>query len=307
MIVASQISVYIILALICVGLLWLFVRALKGKEVERRVIFLFIFVSVAAPVLVEIIFRFEPTPIVQALYDKVESLPAGSVVLLSYDFDPAMAPEVQPMADALTRHCLTKGHKIIYMCLFATGQSQLRQTFDKIIGPEFPDKVDGVDYVNIGYKAGNEGVLNIIVTNFKRMFPTDVNGVPYDSIDVFDGVISCADLDLAVSFGGGKPGVKEWVLFVGDQAGVPIGSGVAAVVAPQMYPYFPAQMVGQLGGIKGAAEYETHLMDNYPQFRDRSVPAITMMGPQTVAHIVIMAFIVIGNVLFIVSRRRGAN
>ncbi len=293
------------LAVIAGGLLWLFLRAIKRKEVERRVIFLFIFVAVAAPILFPTVFQEKATPIVKDVFDKIESLPPGSVVLLSYDFDPAMAPEVQPMADAISRHCLVRGLKIIYMCLFATGQGQFTSTLENVIKPEFPDKVNLVDYVNIGYKAGNEGVLNVIITDFKKMFPTDVDGVPYDSIAVFKGIRSCKDLDLIISIGGGKPGIKEWILFVGDPGNVPIASGVAAVVAPLMYPYYPAQMLGMLGGIKGAAEYESELVHHYPQFKNSPTPALLMMGPQTLAHLVIMAFIVIGNILYLLERKKG--
>jgi len=292
------------LLLIGGGLLWLLIRAIKFKEVERRVIFLFIFVSVASPILFPTVFKEKATPIVKKVFDKIENLPSGSKILLSYDFDPAMAPEVQPMADAFSRHCLVKGHKIIFMCLFATGQGQFTQTMTNVIQPEFPEKQDGIDYVNIGYKAGNEGVLNVIISDFKKMFPTDVNTVPYDSIEVFNGVRSCKDMDLIISIGGGRPGIKEWILFVGDPGNIPIATGVAAVVAPQLYPYYPKQLLGLLGGVKGAAEYESELVANYPQFKDSPTPALKMMGPQTLAHIVIMAFIIIGNVLFFLGRKK---
>ncbi len=286
------------------GLLWLFIRALKGKEVDRRVIFLFIFIAVATPILFPITFGEKATRVVKAVYDKIESLPAGSTVIISFDFDPAMAPEVQPMANAITRHCLVKGHKIIFMSLFATGQALLTQTLRDVVETEFPDKKEEVDYVNLGYKAGNEGVLNVIISDFKKMFPTDVNNIPYDSIPALDDVSSCKDVDLIVSIGGGKPGVKEWVLFVGDPGRVPVACGVAAVVAPQMYPYYPKQLLGLLGGIKGAAEYESELIHNYPRFKDVDTPGLRMMGPQTLAHMVIITFILIGNLSFFIKKRK---
>ncbi len=296
--------VIIVLLLIGGGLVWLLVRALRGKEVDRRLVFAFIFISVAAPLLLTITFEMKPTPVVKALYDRIDTLPPGSRILLSYDFDPPMAPEVQPMADVVSRHCLARGHKVVFMTLWATGQAQFLATLQDVIRPDFPDMKDGVDYVDLGYKAGNEGVLNVIRTDFKKMFPTDVNTVPWDSIPILDGIRSCSDFDLIVSLGGGKPGVKEWVLFVGDPCGVPTAGGVAAVVAPMLYPYYPTQMCGLLGGIKGAAEYENYLRDNYPRFAKMKTPAMVMMGPQTVAHVVILAFIVIGNVLFFVQRRK---
>ena len=305
LITGENIGVTVSLAVIFGGLAWLVYRSIRGREVDRRIIFLFIFIAVATPIIFSITFEFKATPIVRALYDKIESLPEGSTVLLSYDFDPAMAPEVQPMANALTRHCLKRKIKIVYMCLFATGQGQLERTFEEVIRPDFSDKIDGVDYVNLGYKAGNEGVLNVIITDFQKMFPTDVNTVPYDSIQIFNNIKSCKDLDMIVSIGGGRPGIKEWILYVGDPGNIPIAAGVAAVVAPQLYPYYPNQLLGLLGGVKGAAEYENTLKDNYPEFENSATPAILMMGPQTLAHIVIMAFIIIGNILYFREKKRG--
>lgn len=299
----DNIGIIISVIIIFGGLVVLFFRSVKAREVDRRIIFLFIFIAVAAPILFPLTFSEKATPVVKAVFDKIENLPSGSTVLLSFDFDPAMAPEVQPMANAISRHCLERGHKVIFMSLWATGQALLTHLLQNFILPGFPDKADLTDYVNVGYKAGNEGVLNVIVTNFKKMFPTDVNGVPLDSIAIFDEIRSCKDLDLVVSIGGGKPGPKEWVLFVGDPGNVPIAVGVAAVVAPQLYPYYPAQVVGILGGVKGAAEYEFTLKKTHLRFADMDTPGLVMMGPQTLAHMVIMAFIIIGNVVFFRGRR----
>ena len=303
----TDIGVVLTLVVVFGGLIWLLIRSISGREVDRRVIFLFIFVAVAAPIIFQITFKEKATPVVEALFNQVESLPRGSRVLLSFDFDPAMAPEVQPMANAISRHCLEKGHRIIFMSLWATGQSLMTTTLARVIFPEFPEKINGVDYVNVGYKAGNEGVLNVIVSDFKKMFPADVNGIPLDSTELFQDFRSCADLDLIVALGGGRPGPKEWVLFVGDPAKVPVGVGVAAVVAPQLYPYYPQQVVGILGGVKGAAEYEQLLMAKHERFARMDTPGIDMMGPQTLAHVVIMAFIVIGNIVYFRSRSKGGR
>lgn len=293
------------------GLLWLFINAYRGKDVDRRIIFLFILISVAAPILFPIEFKEKATPVVKAVYDRIESLPPGAKVLISFDFDPAMAPEVQPMANAITRHSLARGHKVVFMSLFATGQALLTQSLKEVLVNDTiswqEPFVEQRDYVNLGYKAGNEGVLNVIITDFKKMFPTDVNNTPYEDIPALNGINSCKDLDLVVSLGGGKPGVKEWVLFVGDPGDVPIAAGVAAVVAPQMYPYYPTQLIGILGGVKGAAEYESELVHNYKQFENIETPGLRMMGPQTLAHMVILAFILIGNFSFFILRWRGGD
>ena len=297
-------GVIISLLIIFGGLVWLLIRSVKGREVDRRIIFIFIFCAVSAPILFPIEFEEHASEVVKDLFDRIEDLPPGSHILISFDFDPPMAPEVQPMADAISRHALAKGHKVVFMGLWATGQTLLTNTLRNTLLPEFPDLVDGVDYINLGYKAGNEGVLNVIVGDFKKMFPTDVNGMPLDSTEIFKDIRSAADFDLIVALGGGKPGPKEWVLFVGDPANVPIGVGVAAVVAPQLYPYYPRRVVGILGGVKGAAEYESELARTHPRFENTEKAGLKMMGPQTLAHVVIMAFIIIGNLAYFMSRRR---
>ena len=91
-----------------------------------------------------------------------------------------------------------------------------------------------------------------------------------------------------------------------------LAGGVTAVEAPLLYPYYPKQLVGLLGGLQGAAEYENALVNAYPQFEASSTQAIQRMGPQTVAHLVIIFFIILGNIAFLAGRReesklRGGN
>ncbi|PKK82995.1 MAG: hypothetical protein CVT49_10650 [candidate division Zixibacteria bacterium HGW-Zixibacteria-1] len=300
----SNIGLIISLIIIAIGLLWLFILSLRGKEVERQIIFLFIGLSVSVPLLFNITFSEKATPIVMDVFNKIENLPAGSKILLSYDYGPSMAPEVEPMSNAFLRHALAKGHRVYVMCLWATGQSLAGTAIDSVVKKDFPDKVYGVDYINIGFKAGGTGVLNVIITDFRKMYLTDVDGRDLDSLAIFNGIRSLKDMDLLISIGGGYPGVKEWILFAGSQGNIPTAGGCAAVSAPLLYPYYPKQMVGLLGGIKGAAEYESQLKKVYKRFEKSPTPGIKMMGPQTLAHLIVMAFIVIGNISYFVSKRK---
>lgn len=299
----------IVLTIILVGggLAYIFYHSWKGQDVDRRWIFLFIGATVALALLFHIEFGEKATPIVRAAYDKIESLPEGANVLLSFDFDPAMRPEVGPMADSFVRHALAKKQRLYMMSLWATGQGLMNLTLEGVLRKEFPDARYGQDYCVLGYKAGNQGVINVIISDFRKMYPVDNSGVALDSLPMFSDVKSLKDMDLIISVGGGTPGLKEWVLFAGDPGNVPVAGGVAAVVAPLMYPYYPKQLIGLLGGTKGAAEYESLLLENYDRFKNAPTPALTMMGPQTMAHVVIMAFIIIGNVAFFRKRRKGIS
>jgi hypothetical protein len=276
----------------------------KIKNIDRRVIFTFIALSVIVPLLLNITFTEKGSPIVQNIFDKVESLPAGSRVLISMDYGPSTVPEIQPMVNALVRHCNERNLKMYYMCLWATGQNLTTLTVDSVQVKEFPEKQYGIDYVNLGYKAGNEGLINVLLTDMKKMYTTDVSGTYIDDIEIMKPVRNLTSFDLIFGLGGGTPGIKEWILFAGDPGNIPIAGGSTAVQAPLLYPYWPNQLLGLMGGIKGAAEYESLLIKRYPKYKDKSNPGIRMMGPQAVAHIVIMLFIIIGNVTFFIERSR---
>ena len=303
----SNIGVAISMIFIFGGLLAILIYSLRGRDIDRRIIFLFVLLAVSSAIIFNIEFKESPTLIVRKVFDKIETMPPGSKVLISFDYDPAMKPEVHPMANSFVRHCLARGHKLYLMSLWPQGQALMTETITEILQPEFPEAEYGEDYVMLGYKAGNEGVLNVIITDFRKMYSTDAHNTSLDSITMFNYVKSAKDMDLILPIGGGKPGPKEWILFVGDPGNVPVAPGLAAVVAPLIYPYYPKQAIGLLGGVKGAAEYESLLKSNYARFENVNTPALRMMGPQTLAHIVILAFIVIGNISYFRSRRRRSD
>jgi hypothetical protein len=75
------------------------------------------------------------------------------------------------------------------------------------------------------------------------------------------------------------------------------GAGCTAVSAPQFMPFVQSgQLKGLLGGLKGAAEYETFM--EYPG------DATKYMASQSIAHLVIILFIIIGNLAFFMKQFR---
>lgn len=273
-------------------------------RVDRRIVFLLMGLAVLIPLLLKYTTTIPASPIVQDLFDVVENLPAGSKVLLTFDYGPATAPENQPMATSITRHCFEKGHRIYMISLWATGPRQAMELIDDVITPEFPGKRQGVDWIHLGFKAGGQGLINTLLADFGAMYTTDVNGIGVDQFPMMEGIRSLRDFDLIYCIGSGQPGNKEWIQFAGDPAHIPVGGGTTAVMAPQLYPYYPKQTVGLLGGLQGAAEYEAALMVKYPKYKTMSRVASEKMGPQVSAHLVIAAFIILGNITFVIERRR---
>lgn len=284
---------------------WLGWRTIIGREVDRRAIFLFMGLAVSGAILVGIVLPVKETSVVRNIFDTVENLEEGDIVLISLDYDPSAAPELAPMATAVTQHCFEKNIRVCYMTLWGTGGAMITDIIANVINPQFPDKVYGVDYCNVGYKAGNEAVLRVIASDFRKTFPVDVNGKSLDSLPMMLEIKACPDFNYMVPIGSGRPGVKEWVEYVVEPSGALMGSGASAVSAPQLYPYYPQQMNGMMGGSKGASEYEKMLRATYPKYRSVRASAIEIMGPQTIAHVLIMLFIIFANISYFRTRNKA--
>jgi hypothetical protein len=274
------------------------------KAIDRRIIFLLIALAVILPLVFHLVFSVHSSPIVEAIFDEVESLPPGSKVMVSFDYGPSTVPENQPMAEAVTRHILHKDLKLYMMAVWATGPPQVDVLIENVIEVDFPDKVYGEDWINLGYKAGNQGLINAILLDLKGMYTTDINGTGIDEFEMMSDVDNLTDMSLIICIGSGFPGVREWVQFAGDPGDIPVAGGVTAVEAPLLYPYYPRQLLGLMGGLQGAAAHAPALVSKYPQYKERSEQAIQLMGPQTVAHLVIITFVVVGNIAFFAERRR---
>jgi len=276
----------------------------KLGTLDRRVIFLLIALAVIIPLIVHYTTTIPPSQLVLDLYNAVEDLPPGSRVLMSFDYGPSTAPENQPMATAFMRHCFEKGHRVYLVALWATGPRQSQQLIDDLIEVEFADAVYGEDYIHLGYKAGNQGLINALLSDFTSMYTSDLAGDDIESFPMMESIENLRDFDIILAIGSGFPGTKEWVQFAGDPGDIPVGGGTTAVMAPLLYPYYPKQMLGFLGGLQGAAEYEAALMNAYPKYRTMSREASTTMGPQVTAHLVIVGFILIGNLTFFLEKRK---
>ena len=276
----------------------------KLLSLDRRIIFLLIALSVIIPLILKPRFKDHASPIVLAVYDKLESLPAESRILLAFDYGPDTAPELDPMAVALIRHCATRGLHIYALTLWPEGAGQINKVSDPVFNTEFPEKQYGTDYVNFGFKAGGVGAINTMAANFRTLIPADANGTPVDDLVIMKGIETLRDFDIIISLTSGDPGLKEWILFAGDVIGIPVMGGGTAVMAPEFYPYYPRQLVGLMGGLKGAAEYESALAEGYPELRNRVMNATIRMGPQVVTHIVIILLVLFGNIMFFLERRR---
>jgi hypothetical protein len=269
----------------------------KVLQIDRRWIFLAIAIAVTIPFFLPLGLPVVITPPVQSLYDAVDELePNAAPLLLSIDYAPATLPELEPMSMAILRHCFERDVNVFVMTLHPAGYGLAERAV--IAAAEEYDAVYGEDYAFLGFQPGVSAVILGMGINIRNVFPDDAYGTPIDDLPLMQGVRNYDDIPLVISLAGWSA-AEAWVYFAHQPYRQIVGAGVTAVMATDFYPYLNAgQLVGLLGGMRGAAEYEGLI-----QHPDQGVRG---MDSQSVIHLLIIVLIAIGNAAYFISRRGKA-
>ncbi|MCK4396602.1 hypothetical protein KAW96_08420 [candidate division WOR-3 bacterium] len=272
----------------------------KVMRLNRRWIFLLIALAVFIPFLKPLRLPLSITKPAKDVFDAVENIPPeGPPLLIATDYAPSTAPELDPMLYALLRHCFVTKRRVMLLALYPQGAGMAQAGLDFIL-PEFPDVKSGEDYVFLGYQPGVQAVVMSLGEDVRLAFPTDAYGVSLDSLPMMEHVRNYDDIALVVDLAGSSIPIT-WVIYAVARYGQRLGVGVTAVSAAQYYPYLNSgQFIGMLGGLKGAAEYEKLILQKgYTEARQI---ATIGMDSQSIAHLVILALIIIGNIAFFASK-----
>jgi len=270
---------------------------LKIGKVDRRWIFIVLAVVVFIPIIKPIGMPIRATVTTKVVYDTIENLPPNSNVLVSIEYSPSTKPENHPMAISILRHLFKNNHKVYVTCLWPDGQFMAQDALKQVAVEEF-GKEYGEDYVFLGFRPGNEAVVKGIVSNIRKLYTVDVYQTKVDEIPLMKDVNKFSDFAFLFSASAGYPGTIEWVQYAADPTGVPMSSGVTSIQVNEVMPYVQSgQIIGVLAGMPGAAEYEALV--------GQKGFATSGMDAQSIAHLVIVLFIVLGNAAFFIERKRS--
>jgi len=268
-------------------------RRLLG--LDRRIIFLLVGAGVALPLLRPLNLPVTPTPRVRAAFDTIEKLPPGTRVLVSMDFEPDIMAELSPMAVAVVRHCFQRHLRVVVMTLYPAGVGLAQQAIRIAAAAEHAKP--GEDYAFLGYKSGFQTVILGIGESLKSQYPTDFYGTPVDRIPILQGVTNYAQFGLVVNLSG-SAAADYWIQLAQTRYHAPLVLGCTAVMATDYYPYLSSrQLLGLIGGMKGAAEYE-RLLGIFGDGRRG-------MDAQSLVHVIIVLLVLIGNAAMLAMRRGG--
>ena len=293
---------------------------IKLGNLDRRIIFLLIGLAVLIPLINP---NLIDLPLGQdrntkVVYDSISELQENDKVLISFAYGASTKPEVHPMAIALLNQLFSKGVKVYIVSLWPESPIMAQQAISSIKDSKLFNIEDGIDYVMFDYKVGGFVVIKGIADNFRDLYQQDYNGKSIDSLDIMNGVYSVKDFDFVFDFSAGVPGNAEWVQYACDPKNVPLSSGCTSIMVTDAIPYVESgQLKGILAGMPGAAEYEKMVYDymiveqqnNNLNINKEVVikkgKAYARMSAQSVAHLLMVIFIIIGILAYYYSRKEN--
>ncbi len=274
------------------------------EKIDRRIIFLLVAIAVLLPLIFKVQMEIPISEPAKKAFISVDTLSPGTYILISVDYDPASMPELQPMYKTLLMQCFEKGLKPVMIVQWPLGlplsisaMSEMASIYNEIARKEGKDTVVyGVDYCNIGYRPGGVAQIVGIGKEIRDYFESDYRGTPLDSLPMMNNIHNYDNFALLFALEAGSMG-EIYVAYANARFGIKIIFGMTAVSAPDAYPYLQSgQIIGLLGGLQGAAEYET-LMKK---------PGFATMGmtAQSWVHILIILFILLGNIGYFINRKK---
>jgi hypothetical protein len=260
----------------------------------RHLVFLVVLLAATVPLLLNIRLTHTASGETKCFYANIDSLPSGSVVLMSFDFEASAFAEIKPLAEVVIRHCFRQNLRVIGLSLFAEGTALGEQTLSRIAAEK--GKTYGIDYVHLGFRPRYDFAILAIGESLPKEFPTDYFGAATSTMPVLFGVTNYDQIATVISIAdGGMP--TYWVDYAVTRYHARLQTVLTATMVTSFYPYLSSgQIQALIAGLKGAAEYELLLNESGGGARG--------LLAQSVSQITILAIIIAGNVVGYLGGRR---
>jgi hypothetical protein len=233
-------------------------------------------------------------------YNAIQNLPSNSVVLLAFDYDPFTAAEMDRLAEPVVWHLMDRNARLMAVSLLPTGPAVAGNLLDRVAG-EHGGYQYGQNYVNLGYIPGQAAAPSELASDLRTIVPQDYRHRQRKSLGELPAtqeVYGIQDVSLVIEFAAQQRTLQWWIEQVGSQYQVEIMAAVSAAVEPTATPYHNSgQLVALISGLPSAAQYEVKT-NKWPAL------AIASVDAQSVAHLAIVALIVLGSLASLVSARR---
>lgn len=282
------------------------------QEADRRLLYGLLLLVVAGPFLLRPHLGVQVSPQTQQMFDAIDSLPPRSFVYFGTDWAAGTRGENLPQTTAVMRHLMKKKLRFAIISLDPQGKQLAQRVAERLQGRY--GYREGVDWVNWGYQvAGTDTDEQNYIKGFTKdvpgYFKTDIHGQPLATLPVMQGIRTASDINFIVSITPTNS-YRPYIAFLAQSNKIPMGLCPTAVMAPEAFVYLDSrQLVGLVNGVQGAAEYEQLLRERLPEDLSDAKgieKASEFLPSLSFAHLLIIVFILLGNVAMILERRQRA-
>jgi len=263
------------------------------ESIPREVIYTIVLIAMIVPLLRPLGLPVPVSKPIRDWYDAIESLPPGSIVLVSH-CNLGAYPAFESMQIATLHHLFSRPLKIVFFSVDNTGLVVYDTLISKV-DPKSYGKVYGVDYFHIGYIPGGETAMKALADDFKAAVPSDYTGTPISQIPMAANIRNIRDFAMVICFtSAGEVSigwVRQWVVVRPE---IKYLCCVLDMMLPTMRPYYEAKQVTVLTGSAAGGEYE--FLIGKPGSGIKKADAFTG------AQLILLVFIIIGNIAAIAKR-----
>ncbi|MGE5653736.1 MAG: hypothetical protein ACM3ZQ_05635 [Bacillota bacterium] len=268
----------------------------KIQNVDRRVIYILMALAIIIPLLRPIGMPVAVSPATRDAFDALSALPDGSRIFLSIDAGASSEAESKPATQAVFRLCMAKKIKVYIGGTWSDGPIVVNKWLDPVVN-ELGAKY-GEDYINLGYRPSPSAVLETCRTDLiQAMGGIDSLRKPLNSYPIMNGVTKASNFDAVVSINSGDPGLDNYIAswYSTGEVKTLIGAVTAVEIPNRTNQYKAGILKGLIGGLAGSAEFERLL----------GKPGLATVGmdAQSLGHLVIIVFMVVGNIGFLAAKR----
>jgi hypothetical protein len=220
------------------------------------------------------------------VYEMIESLDSGAVVMLSFDHEASSLPEMRPLGAAIVDHCFRRKVRIVGLALFSEGTAAGYELISQRANAA--GKSYGTDWIYLGFRPQYTSAILGMGENIGDVFSQDYEGHPLVSTTLGSRIHNYHDIAFVISLAAGSM-PTYWVEYAQARYQVKIVAALTAVMVTSYLPYLESnQLSGIIAGLRGAAEYEQLL--GVPGAGSRGMDA------QSAVHALIAVLILAGNV-----------
>jgi hypothetical protein len=249
----------------------------------------------------------EPSQAVIDLSNTIEFLGPDASVLVAFDYDPTTSGEMDVVAQTIVGHLMDRGVRLAVVSLLPAGPPTAQHLLEQLAAdrPRYAEGY-GQSYANLGYLPGGATAVRLMSESLETALPRDFQGTPQANLAVMEGITSTKSLDLIVELAAGQDTLRSWIEQAGARYGTSLGAGVSAAIEPIARSYYeaePRQLVGMIGGVVGAAMYESVAA---APFQPGGMTA-ARLDSQLGGHMVLVLVLLVGGGVYLARSGRGTR